>query len=105
MSLSKKNQNVLIDAMADKKAALELVAAVMARVPLSAHAQQAVIGNLCANKKAGQEVIAAVVSGAKLSDFAARKVIICMAGDNAGQAGNDLINFIQSVPNSKKIML
>jgi hypothetical protein len=104
MSLSLKTIRTLTDCLSDKSATNALVNAITHRTALDSKTKEIVIENLCADKKAGLEIVSAVVSGAKLSQNASRSIIQQMAGDGE-DSGNELINFIQSVPNKRKIML
>jgi hypothetical protein len=110
MALSTKTFNTLVDALASKAAAQELVSLVNARAGTpSRNLSQSVIDAM-ARKDRGQEVLNALISGATLSLSASRRILIMMAGDatstgGAHAAGNELINYIQSVPNAKNITL
>jgi hypothetical protein len=109
MSLSLKTHNTLVDALASKPAAKELEAAVAARSSsLSRDLQNRIID--CHGRTAGKEIMAAIASGAQLSLNTSKRILVAMAGDatpSGGMeaAGNELINFIQSAPNAKKVVL
>ncbi len=106
MALSTKTNIALIDALASKTAAAAFVAAVNARSTAAlTTSQKSRIIELCAGPKAGAELIAAMASGATLSIKTSKTIIVGMAGDGVYAAGNELINFVQSTPNSKKINL
>lgn len=105
MSLSLKTIRTLTDCMSDKSLTMRLISAISGRTALDTRTKQAVIENLCANRKSGLEVASAVVSGAKLSLPTSRLIIQQMAGDGDGDPGNELINFIQSTPNTHKIFI
>ena len=101
MALSQKSQNILIDAMASKPAALALLAAIAGQSALdsknSVILSDALASPIHAKTKkqsVGDEILAAIVSGAALSYLAKVKIIEMMA---SASAGNELINVIQSV--------
>ena len=106
MALSAKTNNPLIDALASTTAAAAVVSAVGARstAALTTSQKNRIIA-MCGSAKYGNEVIAALASGATLSAGACRAVVQGMAGDGAGAAGNELINFIQSSPRANKFNL
>jgi hypothetical protein len=119
MALSAKTHVNLIDALSSKAAALELEAIVAARAgtPSRVLTQALSDAMTSASTRGGSlnaptafEVLAALVSGANLSLKARQKLLIMMAGDatptgGAHAAGNELINFIQSVPQSSNTIL
>lgn len=105
MSLSLKTVRTLTDCLSDKSVTTALIAAVTGRTAPNPRTQKAIIENLCSNRASGLEVISAVVSGAKLSGNTCRRIIQQMSGDGDGDAGNELINFIQTTPNTHKIFL
>ena len=119
MALSTKTFNTLVDALSSKPAANELVAIVNARAGSPSRiltqclcdaliAKQVVGANGAVG--VGVEVMQALVSGANLSLKACQRILIMMAGDSTSAggphaAGNELINFIQSAPQSKNTTL
>ena len=106
MALSTKTNIALIDALASKTAAAAFVAAVNARsIAALTTDQKSRIIEMCSGPKAGAELLASIASGATLSVRTARRIIVGMAGDGVYAAGNELINFVQSTPNAKKINL
>lgn len=119
MALSNKTHVNLIDALGSKPAALELEAIVGARAgtpsriltqALSDAMASSPVRGLSLNAPTAVEVLAALVSGANLSLKARQKLLIMMAGDatptgGAHAAGNELINFIQSVAQTKNTTL
>lgn len=101
-------QAIMIDAWANKQSALNFLAAVSARSALSSddyNILRDVLTSKYSPQIAGynqtpspaQEVAAAVISGANLSLSTRKRILIAMGNK---VAGNDLINNIQSVPQS-----
>lgn len=106
MALSSKTQIALIDALASKTAADAFITAVAGRnTSALTTSQKSRIIEMCGGKKAGDELIAAMASGANLSVNTAKRIIVGMAGDGVYAAGNELVNYVQSTPNAKKINL
>lgn len=110
MALSAKNQTILAVALSSKVASAELVKIVNARAGTPSRVLTQSVVDAMAGKGTGEELLAALVSGATLSVKAQKKVLIMMAGDatpSGGMeaAGNDLINFIQTTPLAKKVVL
>ncbi len=109
MALSSKTFNTLVDAITSKDAAQELVNLVNARAgTVSPDLQRRLIDGL--GRNSGTAVAAALTSGASLTLAVRKKVLIMMAGDatptgGAHAAGNELINYIQSVPQSTNTTL
>jgi hypothetical protein len=79
-------------------------AAAAAPVAVSKDTQRR-IEEMCGNHTYGQEVVAALASGASISLRSSRALIQGMAGDGAGSAGNELLNYIQMTANASKINL
>lgn len=101
MALSKKSTLILINALADKKAAEALLAAINSASAVDAKTQKVLAVALTSQlkskakqKSAVDEVLAAVVTGAALS-IGTKRRILEMMGDQV--AGNELINLIQLV--------
>ena len=106
MALSTRTMNTLIDALASKTTATAFVAAVGARSTAALTTNQiSRIVDMCGSQKAGNELLASMVSGATMSASTSKRVIIGMAGDGAGLAGNELLNFVQTTPNAKPYRL
>ena len=119
MALSTKTFNTLVDALSSKPAANELVKMVGARSGSPSRVlTQCLCDALVAKQVVGAngvvgvgvEVLNALVSGANLSLKARQRILTMMAGDatSAGgphAAGNELINFIQSAPQSTNTTL
>lgn len=105
MALSAKTLKTLVVAITSKSAANELVALVTARAgSASPDLTRRLVDNL--GRASGAAVAAALVSGANLTAAVQKKVLIMMAGDatptgGAHAAGNELINYIQTVPQVK----
>lgn len=101
-------QAVMIDAWGNKQSALNFLAAISARSALSSDDYN-ILRDVVTSKYSpqlaaagqtpspAQEIAAAVISGANLS-LGTRKRILVAMGNKV--AGNDLINNIQSVPQS-----
>jgi len=111
MSLSTKSQNILVVALSNKAAAQELVKIVTARSGTASRTLQQCLGDALISKTmveangripVGLEVLNALTSGANLS-LKARQRILTMMADKV--AGNELINFIQSVAQSSNTTL
>ena len=119
MALALKTQRTLVDALSNKTAAAELQAIVAARAGTPS---RTLVQCLCDAMASGQtvgangkipnglEVLNALVSGANLSLKARQKILTMMAGDGTPTgyvhaAGNELINFIQTVPQTSNTTL
>jgi len=101
MPLSKKSTIILTNAMADKKAATALLAAIdgvtavdVKTAKVLAVAMSSQYKGKAKKQSTVDEVLAAVVSGAAIS-IGAKRNILTMMGD--ATSGNELINLIQLV--------
>lgn len=100
--LSKNTFNVLVDTLASRPAATAFQAAVIGRHALDLKSQVILSEGLGSQLKsrtklpsAVDEVVASIVSGAPLTLSTKREIIKAMS---SAQAGNELINFVQSSP-------
>lgn len=110
MALSSKTLNTLVDALSNKSAATELVSLVTARSGKPSRVLTQCMVDAMAGKTTGNEVLAALTSGANLSSAARKKILIMMAGDATPTgyvhaAGNELINYIQTTPQTSNTTL
>lgn len=119
MALSAKTSKNLAVALSNKSASTELQALVAARSGTPSRVlTQCLCDALISRSTRGNgllpsvgfEVLAALTSGANLTLKARQRILSMMAGDatpagGAHAAGNELINFIQSVPQSKNTTL
>lgn len=119
MALSAKAQKTLVVALGSKVAATEFQALVAARAGTPSRVlTQAVSAAMTSSALLGangkittaRELLAALVSGANLGLGARRKMLIMMAGDSTAAGGmeamgNELINFVQTTPQSGKTVL
>lgn len=119
MALSAKAQKTLVVALGSKAAATEFQNIVNARSGTPSRVlTQAVSAAMSSSALVGangkittcRELLAALVSGANLGLAARRKCLIMMAGDATASGGmeamgNELINYVQSTPQSGKTIL
>lgn len=105
MALSAKAQKTLIAGLASKAAALELQVLVAARAGKASPDLQRRIVDTC-GRGSGALIIASLTSGATLPASAQKRLLIMMAGDTLATGGphaigNELINYIQTAPQTK----
>lgn len=110
MALSAKAQKTLVVALANKAVATEFQALVAARAGTPSAGLKRAVVDAMAGKNTGNELIAALTSGANLSLNARKKMLVMMAGDATPAGGmeamgNELINFVQTTPQTGKTVL
>lgn len=110
MALSLKAQRTLVDALANASAAKEFQALVAARSGTPSRTLTQAVIDAMAGKNTGTELLKALISGANLSLSARKKMLIMMAGDATPAGGmeamgNELINFVQTTPQTSKTVL
>lgn len=117
--LSAKAQKTLVVALGSKAAATEFQAIVNARAGTPSRVLSQAVSAAMTSRTVleangriptARELLSALVSGANLGLACRRKMLIMMAGDSTPSGGmeamgNELINFVQTTPQTRKTVL